>query len=257
TIVLQAAGAWLGGVFGAVGSAVGSAAGALAGYMVDRAVLTGNQRYEGPRLASAHLMAAEEGSPLPRVYGTVRVGGALIWGTRFEERSTTTRQGAKGGPKQTTYSYFANVALALCDGEIAGVRRIWADGRELDLKDYNIRIYRGDEAQAPDPLIEAKQGAANAPAYRGTAYVVFERFPIDDFGRRIPQFQFEVLRPGGELRERIRSVALIPGATEYGLSPELVTSSSTPGETVAVNRHNLHGETDFGAAIDELQLVCP
>src|SRR5690606_39587078 len=53
------------------------------------------------------------------------------------------------------------------------------------------------------------------------------------------------------------SVALIPGATEYGLSPELVTSSSTPGETVAVNRHNLHGETDFGAAIDELQLVCP
>src|SRR5690606_15256995 len=53
------------------------------------------------------------------------------------------------------------------------------------------------------------------------------------------------------------SVALIPGATEYGLSPELVTSSSTPGETVAVNRHNLHGETDFGAAVDELQLVCP
>lgn len=257
TIVLQSAGAWLGGVLGTVGAAVGSAAGAVAGYMIDRALLTRNQHYEGPRLSSAHLMVAEEGSPLPRVYGTVRVGGALIWATRFEERSTTTRQGAKGGPKQTTYSYYANVAFSLCEGEIAGVRRIWADGRELDLKEFNIRVYKGDKEQAPDPLIVAKQGAGNAPAYRGIAYVVFERFPIDDFGRRIPQFQFEVLRPGGELRTRIRSMALLPGATEYGLSPTLVTSSSQPGETVAVNRHNLYGETDFEAALDELQALCP
>lgn len=257
TIVLQAAGAWLGGMFGAVGTALGSAAGALAGYMVDRAILTSNQHYEGPRLSAAHMMVAEEGSPLPRVYGTVRVGGALIWATRFEEQSTTTRKGAKGGPKQTTYSYFANVAFALCEGEIAGVRRIWADGRELDLREVNIRVYRGDEDQQPDPLIEAKQGAGNAPAYRGTAYVVLERFPIDDFGRRIPQFQFEVLRPGGELRTRIKSMALIPGATEYGLSPKLVTSSRALGETKAENRHNLHGETDFEASIDELLALCP
>src|SRR5690606_10864388 len=106
-------------------------------------------------------------------------------------------------------------------------------------------------------LIEAKQGEGNAPGYRGIAYVVFERFPIDDFGRRIPQFQFEVLRPGGELRTRIRSVALIPGATEYGLSPTLITSSNESGETIAVNRHNFHGETDFEAAIEELQILCP
>jgi len=254
---LQAAGAWLGGVFGTVGAAVGSAAGALAGYMVDRAILTSNQHYEGSRLNSAHMMVAEEGSPLPRVYGTVRVGGALIWATRFEERSTTTRQGAKGGPKQTAYSYYANVAFALCEGEVAGVRRIWADGRELDLREVNLRIYRGDEDQQPDPLIKAKQGTENAPAYRGIAYVVFERFPLDDFGRRIPQFQFEVLRPSGELRTRIKSVALIPGATEYGLSPTLVTSSSEPGETTAENRHNLHNETDFEASIDELMALCP
>ena len=257
TIVLQAAGAWLGGVFGTVGAAVGSAAGALAGYMVDRAILTSNQHFEGPRLNSAHMMVAEEGSPLPRVYGTVRVGGALIWATRFEERSTTTRQGAKGGPKQTTYSYYANVAFALCEGEIASVRRIWADGREVDLREVNVRIYRGDEEQQPDPLIAAKQGEGHAPAYRGIAYVVFERFPIDDYGRRIPQFQFEVLRPGGELRSRIKSVALIPGATEFGLSPNLVTSSGEPGETKAENRHTLHGDTDFEASIDELMALCP
>ena len=40
-LVLQAAGAWLGGLFGPVGAAIGSAAGALAGYALDRALLTG------------------------------------------------------------------------------------------------------------------------------------------------------------------------------------------------------------------------
>src|SRR4051794_10764440 len=133
-LVLQAAGAWLGGLFGPVGAAIGSAAGALAGYALDRALLTGTQSVDGPRLSGPRPFSAEEGASLPRVYGTVRVGGALIWATRFEEASTTTRQGGKGGgAKVTEYSYFANAAFALSEGPIAGVRRVWADGRELDL----------------------------------------------------------------------------------------------------------------------------
>ena len=56
--------------------------------------------------------------------------------------------------------------------------------------------------QDADPLIEAKQGDGNTPAYRGVAYVVFERFALADYGNRIPQFQFEVLRPVGVLRRK-------------------------------------------------------
>ncbi|WP_173931146.1 glycoside hydrolase TIM-barrel-like domain-containing protein [Chelativorans sp. Marseille-P2723] len=257
TIVLQAAGAFLGGAFGAFGTAIGSAAGAVAGYVVDRALLESTRRYEGPRLAAARPFTAEDGASLPRLYGTVRVGGTLIWATRFEERRTTERQGGKLGPKVTTYSYYANVAFAICEGEIAGVRRIWADGREIDRDRFEIRIYRGTEDQLPDPLIEAKQGKGNAPAYRGTAYAVIERFPIDDYGRRIPQFHFEVMRPARELNERIRAVTLIPGSTEYGLSPTLVTQRVGPGETAAVNRHNRYARTDFEASLDELQALCP
>ncbi|MCT7376058.1 baseplate multidomain protein megatron [Chelativorans salis] len=256
TIVLQAAGAFLGGALGPVGSAIGSAAGAMAGYMIDRAIIDSTKRYEGPRLSTARPLTAEEGAPLPQVYGTARVGGTLIWATRFEERRTE-RQGGKGGPKVTTYSYFANAAFALCEGEIAGVRRIWADGQELDRDRVEIRVYPGSQDQPVDLLIEAKQGAGNAPAYRGTAYLVIERFPIDDYGRRIPQFQFEVMRPVDRLNRRVRSVSLIPGATEYGLSPTLVKQTGDPGETRAVNRHNRAAATDFEAALDELQALCP
>ena len=191
-------------------------------------------------------------------YGTARLGGTLIWATRFEETRTTKRQGGKGGgPKVTEYTYFANVAFALCEGKIAGIRRIWADGRELDRERVEIRVHNGSDDQAPDPLIEAKQGAGNAPAYRGTAYVVFERLPLGDYGNRVPQIQFEVLRPVGEVAEGIRAVALIPGSTEFGLSPHLVTREISEGDTEAINRHVLHGATDLGASLDELQALCP
>lgn len=257
TVILQAAGAFLGGAFGSVGSAIGSAAGALAGYALDRSLIESTRHYEGARLSETRPFSAEEGATIPRVYGTMRIGGTLIWATRFEEESTTTRQGFKGGAKTTSYSYFANAAFTLCEGEIAGVRRIWADGREVDREQVDIRIYRGTEDQDVDPLIEAKQGTGNAPAYRGTAYAVIERFPIDDYGRRLPQFQFEVLRPVDALDSEIRSVALIPGATEYGLSTEPVTLTVSEGETQAVNRHVLSAGTDIEASLDELQMLCP
>lgn len=163
TILLQAAGAYLGGFLGSVGGALGSAAGAIAGYVVDRALIASTQRFEGPRLTGPRPFTAEEGVAIPRLYGTARIGGTLIWATRFEESKATHRQG-KLGPKVTEYSYFANAAFLLCEGEVAGIRRIWADGREIDRESVEIRVYRGSRNQPADPLIEARQGAGNAPA---------------------------------------------------------------------------------------------
>lgn len=257
TILLQAAGAALGGLFGVAGKAIGMAAGALAGYVIDRALINSTRTIEGARLSSAQPLNGEEGAAIPRLYGTMRIGGTLIWATRFEESRQTTRQGFKGGPKIVSYKYFANVAIGLCEGEIAGVRRVWADGREIDLTTVEMRVHRGDAAQLPDPLIEAKQGTGNTPAYRGTAYVVFERLPLEPYGNRIPQLQFEVLRPVSQLNHQIRAMTLIPGATEFGLYPVSVTATPQAGETVSLNRHVLHAPSDFAASVDELQALCP
>jgi hypothetical protein len=258
TVILQVVGASLGGgLFGALGSAIGSAAGAIGGYLVDRTLIQSTQRLEGPRLDAMRPFTAEEGAVLPRVYGTARVGGTMIWATRFEETRTTERQGGKGGPRVTTSSYFGNVAFAICQGPIAGVRRVWADGRELDLDEITMRVYRGDEDQPPDPLIAARQEPGAAPAYRGTAYAVFERLPLDDYGNRYPQLQFEVMRPASGIADRVRAVALIPGSTEFGLSTRAIRRQVGPGETVLVNRHTRAAETDLIASLDELQALCP
>lgn len=240
---------------GTLAAALGTAAASVAGYMIDQRLF--GRDMEGQRLAPMRPTIAEEGAPLPRIYGTARVSGVLIWATRHEEVRTSKRRGAKGGPKLTEYSYFGNFAMAVAQGEISHIRRIWADGKEYDQTRAAIRVYRGSERQLPDPLIEAKQGADNAPAYRGTAYVVFDRIPLDEFGGRIPQFQFEVIRAVGDVAQGLTAVALIPGATEFGLSPRAVVDEPSKGETRSLNRASLCAATDWQASMDELQALSP
>ena len=62
--------------------------------------------------------------------------------------------------------------------------RVWADGDEITLSDYTYRFYAGSETQAPDSLIEAKEGAGNAPAI-GARLWLFERLPLEYFGNRL------------------------------------------------------------------------
>jgi len=257
-ILLQAAGAAVGSVFGPVGAALGQAAGALAGGLLDNSLINSTRTIRGKGLSSARIPAADEGSPIARVHGTARITGTLIWATRFEEQVSIERLGGKaGGPKTETFSYGANFALGLCEGPIAGIRRVWADGRELDLSGFEMRVHKGTEDQLPDPLIEAKQGNGLVPAWRGLAYVVFERLPLDGFGNRIPVLSFEVIRPIGYLENSIEAITVIPGATEHGYALTPVSELKAVGEQRFLNRNTRGGATDWSVSIDELQAVCP
>ncbi|MEH0071952.1 hypothetical protein V6L77_19275 [Pannonibacter sp. Pt2-lr] len=169
----------------------------------------------------------------------MRLAGQVIWATRFEEEVSEESAGGKaGGGSSTTvrsYSYYGNFAVALCEGPVARIGRVWADGKLLDLTGINHRIYPGTRMQGPDPLIMAVQGVA--PAYRGTAYVVFERLPLESFGNRLPQLSFEVVRVVERLEPMVKAVTLIPGAGEFVYAPTKVTDEPSTGTTVVVNRH--------------------
>jgi hypothetical protein len=109
--------------------------------------------------------------------------------------------------------------------------------------------------QEPDALIVAKEG--EAPAYRGLAYVVFERLPLADFGNRIPQLAFEIVRPVGALERMARAVTLIPGTTEFGYEPSEVVQAEGIGTFQPENRHVAHAPADIVASLDDLQAACP
>lgn len=261
TIVLQAAGAGLGTLLGGpVGGMVGRALGALAGGFIDQRLFGGQRVHKGPRLTDLRVMSSTEGAPVPRLWGRMRVAGQVIWATDFIEKRKTQTEGGKGsaaaGPKVRTYSYYANVAVALCEGEIDRVGRVWADGKIFDMSRVTARVYTGSETQGPDSLITAVEGQGNVPAYRGLAYVVFEQLPLAQFGNRLPQLSFEVFRSCGGMEGHVRAVSLIPGSTEFGYDTQLVTRSGGEGVTLPENAHASAGQSDFSVSLDQLTGAC-
>ena len=259
TIVLQAAGAGLGTLLGGpLGGMIGRAIGAVAGSFIDEKLFGGGKTTTGARLSDLHVMASSEGAPIPRVWGRMRVAGQVIWATDFIEKKKTESAGGKGGSgsKVKTYSYYANFAVAICEGEIDRLGRVWADGKPFDLRTVTARLYRGTETQAADSLITAKLGPGMAPAYRGLAYVVFEQMPLANFGNRLPQLSFEVVKGAGGIEGHVRAVSIIPGSTEFGYDTEIVTRAEDEGVTVSENAHASAEDSDFSVSLDQLTATC-
>ncbi|MFQ1700672.1 glycoside hydrolase/phage tail family protein [Loktanella agnita] len=270
TIVLSAAGAALGGavggsVLGLSMAVIGRAAGAAIGRHIDQQLFgAGSEPVESGRVDRIRLTASSEGADIQQVYGRMRVAGQVIWASRYHEKSKT-EGGGKGvpsTPEVTEYTYSVSLAVALCEGPISRVGRIWADGAEVAQSDLNMRVYAGTADQLPDPKIAAVIGLENTPAYRGTAYVVFENLSLEQFGNRVPQFTFEVIRAdqpdaADDLADIVTGVALIPGTGEYGLATSQVYLSPSYGEQVAINTNSPLGQSDFSASMDALQGELP
>ncbi|WP_417310849.1 baseplate multidomain protein megatron [Devosia sp.] len=255
TLALSVAGQVVGGaVGGPIGATIGRALGAMAGSAVDAALFA--EKPEPAPGADIRLTGSAEGGAIPRLYGWGRLGGNIIWATELEELAAET-SGAKGTSEAEPREIVASFAVGFCMGEVARLGRIWADGQVLETAGLNLRFYTGSETQDVDSLIEARQDPDAAPAYRGLCYLVFERLPLGLFGNRIPAISAELCRPVGELEQQIRSVTLIPGATEFGYDPVPRVRLVGPGAAAAENAHLSALESDWTLSLDELQALCP
>lgn len=232
SLALAVAGAGIGAAIAPAGAAMlwaqtGYAIGSIAGSLLFPAK---GQKVEGPRLQDLQIQSSAEGAPIAQTYGSMRIAGNAIWGKPLSEHRHKEKSGGKGGgggATSITYTYTADFAVALCEGPIDAVRKIWADGKliydvseptaaEQAIADGGgyladrvaaqqaslektvkgggtMRIYLGSETQLPDPLIEADLGAGNAPAFRGTAYLLFDNLALEDFGNRLPNITVEVV----------------------------------------------------------------
>jgi hypothetical protein len=189
TLVLNTVGTILG---GPIGGAIGS----LVGQSIDQQLFGPGPR-KGPRLGDLSVQTSSYGSAIPKIFGSMRVAGTIVWSTDLQEQSNT--QSAKGQPDTITYSYSASFAVALSCRRISGVGRIWADGKLIRTADgeftvgTEFRVHDGSDDQAVDPLIASEEGADSTPAYRGLALAVFENLQLAGFGNRIPFLTFEVI----------------------------------------------------------------
>ncbi len=151
------------------------------------------------RILSLQVQQSSQGLTLPVIYGRTRVAGNLIWYGDFVtiENKTTTQQGGKGGGgvKQVdiAYTYEAAVMLALCEGEISGVGRIWRDKEKFDsLAQLRLTLMRGgDEQPLWTHLAQAKH-QNQALNYSGTAYLCSPNYELTK-SAQIYQHNFEVI----------------------------------------------------------------
>jgi hypothetical protein len=209
----QAVGAVVGGV---IGAAVGGPAGAVYGAQIGMAVGGAldppkGPTIEGPRLNDLTVQTSTYGQFIPRTYGTIGLSGNVFWleNNKIKEVVKKKKSGGKGGGSAATtktYTYFATFAIGLCEGPIAGIRRVWVgpdllyDSGSDDIGTIiasnsaasGFTVYLGTDTQQPDPRIQAEMGAANCPAYRGLAYIVMKDLKLAKYGNSVAGAQVRV-----------------------------------------------------------------
>ena len=151
------------------------------------------------RILSLQVQRSSQGLTLPVIYGRTRVAGNLIWYGDFTtiEHKTTTQQGGKGGGGVTQedikYTYEAAVMLALCEGEIQGVGRIWRDKEKFDsLAQLRLTLMRGGDEQPLWTHLQQAKHAGQALNYSGTAYLCSPNYELTK-SAQIYQHNFEVI----------------------------------------------------------------
>lgn len=245
----QAAGGIVGGIAGYLiggpsGAIYGAQIGLMAGGLLDPPK---GPTVSGPRLADLTIQTSTYGASIPRAYGTVPVVGNIFWleGNELKESVTTKKTGGKGGGTKTTtrtYTYSATFAVGLCKGPIAGVRRIWVgpnlvyDAGSSDADTIvasndaavGFKIYTGTDTQSADPRIQADKGAANTPAWRGLAYIVFYDLQLAKYENSLlgAQVKVEVLVSATSVA--VANAVTMPSSIAWG------NMASSPTAVVAV-----------------------
>lgn len=80
-----------------------------------------------PALAGFRVQSSVYGLPIPIVYGTARIAGNLIDFVPGQAIPVTSQKSKWTSATQTGWTYLNSLALALCEGEIAGIGNVWAD----------------------------------------------------------------------------------------------------------------------------------
>lgn len=190
---------------------------------------------------------SEYGRFLPIVFGSDKLTGNVFWYSGF-----TKKQFKKSGTiyEYETVSF----ALGLCEGVVDAILRMWlgdalifdrraevdengiiqpgsdgfvlgatvdlvsADSPLKDLTDSarltRITVFNGSETQLPEGIIVDKEGEGLTPAYRGTAYILFENMVVT---QTIPNISVEVLANTNPIYPRL--YANLPVPQEYFDTP--------------------------------------
>ncbi len=215
------------------------------------------------------------GSVIKELYGICKIDGKLLCITEIreklearEEQKFTKSQELKSVKTINQKTFFTDVAISICAGEIHDIHRIWIDDEIVDLAQENLkfRLYKGSEDQEPDSALSAFY-KENTTAFRGLCYIVIEDFPLSFYGN-IPDFSFEVLKKPNIISDHsvenmVKSMVIIPGSGEFVYDTKvqekeyLANAENNIIVNKKINSHNFKKIPNSIYSLDNLQFVCP
>lgn len=260
---------------GGILSTIGRYAGNMLGnYLEDKALQHTESTHKFTNVKNGFcIITATYGTPIPLIFGRMRAPGQIIWVSNIHEKRNTTITKTYFKKKHltlekhiTALEYYANFAVALCEGEITEIGRVWFDDQLINLSPYNFRLYKGGEEQLPDPLISSLTDGPT-PAYRGLAYIVFEKLPLADFNDTIPHLSFEITRKSNiqqdhSVEDLVKAITMIPGSGEYVYDTKIqkksvLSPSGAAASTIILNSHNHYNIANSIHSLNQLQSTCP
>lgn len=97
----------------------------LVGSLIDKQIFKND--VTTARMDNTQLQNSSYGLIIPLVWGLARIPGNFIYASNFTSHSSGGK-GGTGDQEETTYTISA--AVGICQGPIAGIRRLWVDGSE-------------------------------------------------------------------------------------------------------------------------------
>lgn len=147
------------------------------------------------KISSFTVSTAEYGSTVPEILGTTRISPNVIYYDDFtaHEHRQSQKSGKGGGSRTTTitYTYTVAVILALCEGQISGIGKMWKDKSlyQYPNGDIGLTFFDGKADQKPWAYVAGKH-PDKALAYPGLAYMAGV-IDLGD-GGSMPSYNFEV-----------------------------------------------------------------
>lgn len=154
-----------------------------------------NTTTRADKISNFTVATAEYGATVPEILGTTRISPNVIYYDDFtaHEHKHSQKAGKGGRSKSTsiTYTYTVAVILALCEGEISGIGRMWKD-KSLYMypnEDVGLTLFHGTANQQPWGYVTGKH-PNKALSYPNLAYMA----GVIDLGEQgsMASYNFEV-----------------------------------------------------------------
>lgn len=148
-------------------------------------MLQPKQRMEGSRMSDINVPAVSPGNPIVRHWGTMKLGGQIIWTSKLIETEHVEEVGGKGGggAEQVTYKYSVDCAIGICQGPVSTVKRIranqkliWVNPQFADQQDRAFDdAYFAEGTRLLDNDVDVDE------AHAGAFFFAFNEYRADEY----------------------------------------------------------------------------